>query len=138
MKRAARFSVSVEPELLRAFDALSKREGAATRSEAVKRLMRHALVEREWEEGATVAGALVLVYDHHRGDLLRKLTKVQHDFAETVISTQHVHLDHDNCLEVVTLRGDAAELRKLVNAVRGVKGLKHHALVTTTTGKDIT
>ncbi|NQU10686.1 nickel-responsive transcriptional regulator NikR, partial [bacterium] len=99
MSCVTRFSVSVEPELLCAFDALVASEGAATRSEAIKQLMRGALIENEWEEGGTVAGALVLVYDHHRRDLVQKLMDIQHGFGGTVISTQHVHLDHDNCLE---------------------------------------
>ena len=137
MSTAARFTASVDPELLRAFDALSEREGFPNRSEAIKALMRSALIEREWEEGTSVAGALVLVYDHHRRELVQKLMDVQHDYGDTVVSTQHVHLDHDNCLEVVTLTGDAGEIRRLVTAVKSVKGLKHSALVMTTTGKEI-
>lgn len=137
MSTAARFTVSVNPELLRAFDMLSEREGVANRSEAIQALMRTALIEREWEEGTSVAGALVLVYDHHRRELVQKLMDVQHDYGDTVVSTQHVHLDHDNCLEVVTLTGDAGDIRKLVAAVKSVKGLKHSALVMTTTGEKI-
>jgi len=138
MSNVTRFSVSVEPELLSAFDAFAAREGVSTRSEAIKQLMHNALVEKEWENGTTVAGALVMVYDHHRRELLRKLMDIQHDFVDIVISTQHVHLDHDNCLEVVTLKGDAGDIGRLVGAVKSVKGLKHSSLVMTTTGKEIT
>ncbi len=137
MSTAARFTVSVDPELLRSFDALSELEGFANRSEAIKSLMRNALVEREWDEGTAVAGALVLVYDHHRRELVQKLMDVQHDHGDIVVSTQHVHLDHNNCLEVITLTGDAGNIRTLVAAVKAIKGLKHSALVTTTTGKEI-
>lgn len=137
MNGVARFSVSVEPDLLGAFDGLVSREGISTRSEAIKQLMRGALVAKEWAEGGTVAGALVLVYDHHRRDLVQHLMDVQHDFGDTVISTQHVHLDHDNCMEVITLRGEAEQLRGLVSAINGLKGLKHCSLVTTTTGSQI-
>lgn len=137
MSTAARFTASVNPELLRAFDALSEREGYPNRSEAIKSLMRNALIEKEWEQGGSVAGALVLVYDHHRRELVQKLMDVQHDHGDTVVSTQHIHLDHDNCLEVVTLMGEAGEIRNLVAAVKSIKGLKHSALVMTTTGKAI-
>jgi CopG family nickel-responsive transcriptional regulator len=137
MSGAERFTVSVEPELLEAFDRHVEREGMATRSEAVKHLMRNALIEQEWDRGGNVAGALVMVYDHHRRDLVQKLTDVQHDYGDTIISTQHVHLDHDNCLEVVTLKGRAADIRTLVGAIKALKGLKHTSLVMTTTGSDI-
>jgi len=133
MNGVTRFSISVEPELLQSFDALVSREGHATRSEAVKHLMRGALNEDAWTEGGAVAGALVLVYDHHRSDLVHKLMDVQHDHGDLVISTQHVHLDHDNCLEVITLKGQADDVRALQTAVRSLKGLKHTSLVTTAT-----
>jgi len=133
----ARFSVSVEADLLDAFDMFVQEEGHATRSEALKRLMRGALIEKEWEEGAIVAGALVMVYDHHRRDLVTKLMDVQHDFGKVVLSTQHVHLDHDNCLEVVTLKGSARDIRRFASAVKALKGIKHCSLVATTTGGDI-
>lgn len=132
MKGVARFSVSLEPELLMDFDRLVEAEGHSTRSEAVKQLMRQALVEKAWSDGGVVAGALVLVYDHHRRDLVQQLMDVQHDFGGTVISTQHVHLDHDTCMEVITLRGEAGQVRALVTAIRGLKGLQHCSLVTTT------
>jgi CopG family nickel-responsive transcriptional regulator len=137
MDRTARFSVSVPPELLAAFDAWVRREGIATRSEAVKHLMHGALVAQEWEDGRAVAGALVLVYDHHKRGLVRQLMDVQHDFGETIVSTQHVHLDHDNCLEVVTLKGEAGRIRRLLAAVKAVKGLKDCSLVMTTTGSNM-
>jgi CopG family nickel-responsive transcriptional regulator len=132
MSETVRFSVSIESELLQAFDAFVARQGHATRSEAIKRLMRNALSAEEWSSDGRVAGALVLVYDHHRRDLVHKLIEVQHDYGEVVISTQHVHLDHDDCLEVVTLRGAAPKIRRLVAAVKALKGLKHASLVTTT------
>ncbi len=137
MPNLARFSVSVESDLLAAFDAFVREEGYATRSEALKRLMRQALIQKEWRDGAIVAGALVLVYDHHHREILGKLTDAQHDFGEIVVSTQHVHLDHDNCLEVITLRGEAAAIRRLTAAIKAIKGIKHCSLVATTTGGNI-
>jgi CopG family transcriptional regulator, nickel-responsive regulator len=138
MDNATRFSISTEPRLLEHFDALWQRRGSANRSEAIKALMRAALIDDEWtDENAKVAGALVLVYDHHRRDMVQKLMDIQHDYADTVRSTQHVHLDHDNCLEVIALTGDTCKIRALETAIKSLKGLKHSALVATTTGEHI-
>ena len=131
MTGVVRFSVSAEPELLADFDHLVEAEGHSTRSEAITQLMRGALVEQAFSTGGVVAGAIVLAYDHHRRDLVQRLMDVQHDFGDTVLSTQHVHLDHDNCMEVITLRGETAQLQALVSAIRGIKGLQHCSLVTT-------
>jgi CopG family nickel-responsive transcriptional regulator len=136
MSDTVRFTVSVEAALLRAFDVFVERQGMATRSEAVKRLMRGALSDDEWDHDGHVAGALVLVYDHHRRDLVRKLIEVQHDYGEAIISTQHVHLDHDNCLEVITVKGAVAGIKKLVAAVKALKGLTHISLMTTSAGRE--
>lgn len=134
MPGLARCSISIDKDLLRAFDEQTAREGYPTRSEAVKALIRKALIEREWERGGQVAGALVMVYDHHRPDLVHQLTHVQHDHSDAIISSQHVHLDHDNCLEMVTVKGDADDIRLLLATIRSVKGIKHTALVMTSAG----
>ena len=96
--------------------------------------MRRRAVEKEWAAGKEVAGAVGLVYDHHRRALVSRLMDIQHDFGHLIVSTQHIHLDHDNCLELVVVRGKAGEIRKLVSRLKSVKGLKHQALMTTTTG----
>ena len=137
MSDLARFSVSVEDGLLRAFDAFVVCGGYPTRSEAVKHLIRNALVEKEWQAKGNVAGAIVVVYDHHKRDVVRKLLNIQHDYGETIVSTQHVHLDHDNCLEMVTVKGKAPRIRELVTAMRALKGIKHSDLLMTTTGRDL-
>jgi len=137
MSERARFSVSVEQELLAAFDGLIARDGYPTRSEAVKQLMHKALIEKEWETQGIVAGALVMVYDHHRQDLVHNLLHVQHDFADIIISSQHVHLDHDNCLEILTMRGRVTSIRELVTQLKSLKGVKHSSLVMTTAGESV-
>lgn len=137
MATLARFSVSVEEDLLRRFDRLSRAEGYPTRSEAVKDCMRQKLVAREWTGGREVAGAVALVYDHHRRALVSRLMAVQHDFSRVIVSVQHVHLDHDHCLELVVVRGAAERIRTLVARLKSVKGLKHTALMMTTTGKGV-
>lgn len=136
MGGVARISVSLEKALLQRFDRLVADEGYPTRSEAVKALVREALVQKEWTKGREVAGAITLVYDHHKRSLVNKMLDVQHEFGEVVVATQHVHLDHHNCLEVVAVRGRVRRIRELVSALKSVKGLKHCALVMTTAAGD--
>ena len=129
-----RFSVSLDQKLVEKFDRKIKAERCPTRSKAVGDLIRAALVQTEWQAGADVAGAIVLVYDHHKRDVLKRLTDVQHDCHDAIISTQHIHLDHDNCLEIVAVRGTPAEIEALAKRLKTVKGLKHVSLAAGTTG----
>jgi CopG family nickel-responsive transcriptional regulator len=130
-----RVSISLEQGLLDRFDRQAEAQGYATRSEAIKALIQSALVAQEWKDDHEVAGAIALVYDHHKGGLARRLTAIQHDFGSIIISTQHVHLSHDDCLELVVVRGRAHRIRELLAHLRAVKGLKHNSLVMTTTGR---
>ena len=132
-----RFSVSLDEDLVRQFDAKIAAERCPTRSKAVGDLIRAGLVQTEWKAGEEVAGAVVLVYDHHKRDIVRKLTDVQHDCHDAIISTQHVHLDHDNCLEIVAVRGRPAEIDAIVRRLKAVKGLKHVSLAAGTTGQKL-
>ncbi|HRR35374.1 MAG TPA: nickel-responsive transcriptional regulator NikR [Kiritimatiellia bacterium] len=129
-----RFSVSLEESLIRQFDAKIKKERCPTRSKAVGDLIRASLVRTQWEANEEVAGAIVLVYDHHTGGLLKKLTEAQHDSHDVIISTQHVHLDHHNCLEIIAVRGQPGTIHSLVNRLKAIKGLKHVSLAAGTTG----
>ncbi|MCX6995515.1 MAG: nickel-responsive transcriptional regulator NikR [Kiritimatiellaeota bacterium] len=130
-----RFSVSLDKDLVRQFDARIRADRCPTRSKAVGDLIRSALVQTEWHASEEVAGALVLVYDHHKRDLVKKLTEVQHDQHTAIISTQHIHLDHDNCLEIVAVRGTPDIIAALVQRLKALKGLKHVALAAGTTGR---
>ncbi|MCP5426376.1 MAG: nickel-responsive transcriptional regulator NikR [Gammaproteobacteria bacterium] len=132
-----RFSVSLDEDLVRQFDAKIDAEACPTRSKAVGDLIRASLVETEWSHGGEVAGAIVMVYDHHKPDLSRKLTAAQHDCHNVIISTQHVHLDHDNCLEIIAVRGTTKEIETLVKRLKSIKGLKHVSLAAGTTGRDL-
>jgi CopG family nickel-responsive transcriptional regulator len=98
-------------------------------------LIRASLVQTEWRAGDEVVGAIVLVYDHHKRDIVRKLTDVQHDCHDAIISTQHIHLDHDNCMEIVAVRGKASEVETILKHLKAVKGLKHASLAAGTTGQ---
>lgn len=137
MSELARFGVSLEKELLDKFDRLIKGRNYTNRSEAIRDLIRQELVREEWQAGKEVAGAITLVYDHHQRELVSKLTDVQHDFGKLIISTQHIHLDHHNCLEIVAVRGTPKEVQKLSDILKSIKGVKHETLSMSSTGKEI-
>ena len=136
MSDIVRFSVSLEAELLERFDHHCTEGKFATRSEAIRQLLREALVDEavsEHPEATEAAGTLTLVYDHHRPGLTEKLTEIQHQHNHLIVSTTHVHLDHHLCLEVLILRGRADKLRELAAELRGTKGIRKGQLVLATT-----
>lgn len=137
MSKLTRFSVSIPDNILQKFDKHIEQEHYPTRSKAITDLINTSLINETWSENAEVAGAVVLVYDHHKKDLSRRMAELQHDFHHVVISTQHVHLDHDNCLEIIVLKGNPAEVKDLASRLQSAKGIKHGSLVMTTTGKEI-
>jgi len=132
-----RFGVSLDEGLLKKFDRLLKAKSYANRSEALRDLIRNELVKKEWHGASLVAGAITIIYDHHGRELVNKLLDIQHDFQNVIISVQHVHLDHDNCLEIVAVKGTASEVQKLSDSLKAIKGVKHATLSMSSTGKDI-
>ncbi|HIE51627.1 MAG TPA: nickel-responsive transcriptional regulator NikR [Armatimonadetes bacterium] len=131
-----RFGVSMDAGLLTAFDALIARKGYKNRSEAIRDLIRQALVEEEWAQGdQEVVGAVTLVYEHHARELAALLIEMQHHSKAQVVCSTHVHLDEHNCLEVVVLRGPAKVVRAVADQLIGTRGVKHGRLVTSTTGQ---
>jgi CopG family nickel-responsive transcriptional regulator len=137
MSKIVRFGVSLEKELLEKFDILSREKQYPNRSEAIRDLIREELVKREWVEGKEVAGAITLVFDHHKRELMNTLTDIQHDFYQLIISSQHVHLDHDNCLEIIVVRGKPRGAKELADKLRATKGVKYGSLSIATTGKEL-
>jgi len=137
MSDIVRFGVSLEKELLDKFDRLIKETKYPNRSEAIRDLIRENLVKREWVEGKEVAGSITLVFDHHRRELMNTLTDIQHDFYQLIISSQHVHLDYDNCLEIIVVRGRPRGVKELADKLRATKGVKYGALSIATTGKEL-
>lgn len=135
MSNLARIGVAIDAELLEKFDQHIAQRGYTNRSEAFRDLIRDELVEREWQQSdAHVVGTVTLVYDHHVRQLSEKLTEIQHEAYHHVLSTLHVHLDHDYCLEVLIIRGKAARVQKLADTLISTKGVKHGRLTITTTG----
>lgn len=138
MSELARIGVAIDSDLLDRFDKLIGKRGYTNRSEAFRDMIRDELVENQWERPeAEVVGTVTLVYDHHVRLLSEKLTDIQHDFHENVLSTLHVHLDHDNCLEVLVVRGRAEAVRKVADTLIATKGVKHGRLTITTTGAEL-
>jgi CopG family nickel-responsive transcriptional regulator len=127
MVGVSRFSVSVDPELLEEFDRTIEGLGY-NRSTAVQAAMRGFLAEYKWSEGeGEVAGAITMVYDHHVSGLVEELNHLQHEHLGIVSSSTHVHLDHDNCLEILAVEGPTSRIKSLAGSlaiVRGVKQLK--------------
>lgn len=134
---AVRFSVSLPGALARDLDAMVLQKGYSNRSLALSDMIRAQLVEHHQNLGGEIAGTITLLFDHHKPSLQRMLTDVQHDHTDLIVSTLHVHLDHDNCLEVLVVRGDAGRIRALCDALVGAKGVKHGNLTVTATGHDV-
>ena len=132
-----RFSVSIENDLLERFDTFIKQEGYPTRSEAIKALVRKSLIESDWRQEGEVAATISIVYDHHKGNLVNQLLEIQHDFGDTVLVSQHIHIDHHNCMEVLIVRGEVAQINELARRLKSVKGIKHCELSGATTGQKV-
>ena len=138
MAETVRFGISIDERLLKRFDSLIDEKGYINRSEAIRDLIRNALVEEEWaRENQEMVGTVSLVYDHHTRDLADKLTEHQHSHHEEIISALHVHLDAHHCMEVVVIKGKAKKIKKLAEELIGTKGVKHGKLMASTTGKGL-
>lgn len=137
MSELVRFGVSLEKELLERFDKLIHHRKYTNRSEALRDMIRQELLKQEWEAGGDVAGAVTYIYDHHTRELLSKITDIQHDNQELIISTQHIHLDHNHCLEIVAVKGRVKKVMKLADSLKAIKGVRHCALSMTGTGDEI-
>lgn len=138
MPGITRFGVSIDNDLINKFDALIERKGYPTRSEAIRDMIRDALVDQEWEAGEQeTVGTITIVYNHHTRELEHALTDMQHKSFHQIISALHVHLDAHNCLEVLVVKGKSQEIKKIADRLIGTRGVKHGKLTMTTTGKEL-
>lgn len=139
MEKVERFSVSMSPALIKAFDEEIKRKGYSTRSEGIRDIVRQYLVDSEWknQDEADVVGTVTIVYDHHRHDLGDELVDLQHQNYKSILCTTHIHLDAHNCLEIIVIRGKASVIKNIADRLISTRGVKHGKLVCTTTGKEI-
>lgn len=138
MSELARFGVSIPDDLLEKFDVLIRGKGYNNRSEAIRDLIRDRLVEEMWTEAdQDVVGTVTVVYNHEQSDLAQKLTEIQHQKHDLIISSVHVHLDYHNCLEVLIMRGNPDQVRRTGEQLISTRGVKHGKITMTTTGKDL-
>lgn len=125
-----RFTISLDESLARQFDALIRARGYANRSEAVRDMLRRELEDDRLarEDAPHCVASLSYVYNHHERRLAERLTDLQHHAHDLVVSAMHVHLDHDNCLETLFLRGHTEEVRAIAEKISAERGVRHAAL----------
>lgn len=128
MSKLYRFGVSLEKSLIDSFDKHIKAKNYQNRSEAIRDLIRDELSRAKITKGGRSAGAILMTYDHHKRELVSRLLDIQHDFQELIISTQHVHLDHDTCLEIIAVKGCSKEIEKLSSELKALVGVRHLGL----------
>ncbi|MCX6325156.1 MAG: nickel-responsive transcriptional regulator NikR [Bacteroidia bacterium] len=124
-----RFSISLEKELLEELDLYADDNNFANRSQAVRHLIEKNIVEKKWLCNNVVAGAIVMIYDHHKKDINSISNDIQHDYFDVILSSQHYHLSHDMCLEIIAVKGVANKLTELSEKLISIKGIKHGKLV---------
>jgi CopG family nickel-responsive transcriptional regulator len=138
MEKVKRFGVSIEQNLLNKFDNYIKENKYKNRSEAIRDLIRENFVNNAWEDSnKLVAGAIVIVYDHHKRALLDKIVDIQHSYQDFIISSQHIHLDHHNCMEIIVVKGVMHKLLELESLLKATKGIKHTTFAKSTLGEEI-
>lgn len=128
----------MEDGLLEKLDAMVREKGYPNRSEAIRDLVRKTIVDDKWADTAVeIIGVLVIVFDHHRRELSSRLLKKEHYWEGSILSTLHLHLDLDNCLEVKVIRGKAGEVKDFADEMISMKGIKYGRLVRATSGKGL-
>lgn len=137
MAELVRTGVSIEEGLLKKFDLLIEKRGYGNRSEALRDLIREALIGEEVNDNLPVVATLSMIYDHHKPDLAKKITDAQHHHHGNILATTHVHLDDRNCLEVILMKGRSGEIKHLADHMLALHGVKHGKLVLTSTGKGL-
>jgi len=136
MEELVRFGVSISDSLLNEFDKMIDEKGYKSRSEAIRDIIRVSLISEAIKENTICYGTITLIFDHHVRELSAKLTEYQHKYFKNIVSNLHVHIDHDNCLEVIVVHGRSDELKSLSNQMIGIKGVKHGKLVLTSLVKE--
>ncbi len=124
-----RFSVSLEKELLEDLDKFAENSNFANRSQALRHLIEKNIVEEKWHCNNVVAGAIVLIFDHHKKDISSISNDIQHEYFDVILSSQHHHLSQDICLEIIAVKGFASKLTELSEKLISIKGIKHGKLI---------
>ena len=140
MSELVRFGVSIDLDLLENYDRLIAERGYENRSEALRDLIRDALIQQriEMQTDVHALGSLTLVYDHHARNLAQEMSEIQHKFHDNILSVMHLHVNHDDCLEIIALRGIVAEIVELADGLLSLKGIKNGKLFLTLPSSVIT
>lgn len=140
MSDIIRFGVSIEQDLLESYDRLIAERGYLNRSEALRDLIRETLIQQKIERQSDVQalGSLTLVYDHHARNLVNEMGELQHDFHQIILSVMHLHVSHEDCMEIIALRGVVADIAELANRLLSLKGIKNGKLFLTLPSSGIT
>jgi CopG family transcriptional regulator, nickel-responsive regulator len=135
MGKIKRFGVSIDQELCLQFDRHIAEKGYSNRSEALRDLIRdHLVADQLALDGTESVASLSLVYDHHTRELSENLNNIQHDHHQLIVSSLHVHIDHDNCLEVIIFKGANTLIKNIADRLTATRGVKHGKLTMSTTG----
>lgn len=137
MSELVRLSFSIDKSLNDKLEDLVRQSGYDNRSEFLRDLIRTRLVGREWDEGQRVVGTITLVYDHHRRELSKRLTHLQHQHHEAILASTHVHLDPHLCAEVIIVKDRAGQVKHIADELRRQKGVLHAELSVATTGESL-
>jgi len=123
MSKVSRISISIDPELLKELDELIQRIGYS-RSSAVQLAIRDFLTEHKWKDlDGALSGVITMTYEHHTSGIMEELTDLQHDYTDIINSSTHIHLDHDNCLEILAIKGEASKIKNLAESLRTTRGI---------------
>lgn len=134
-----RIGISLPANLLNRFDDIIAKRGYSSRSEGIRDAIRNYIIDYEWmkEEKGEKVGIITLIYDHHQRGLVNTLLEMEHEHNELIESSLHKHLDEENCLEVIVVRGDAEKVKALTEKIMALRGVKHVKLTTTSLGKGL-
>jgi len=124
-----RFSISLEDELLKELDQYVNENRFANRSQGLRHLIEKNIVEKKWHCNNVVAGAIIMIYDHNKKDILSRSNEIQHNYFDVILSSQHYHLNHDVCFEIIAVKGIADKLTELSDKLISIKGIKHGKLI---------
>ena len=138
MSDVIRFGVAMPKALLGKFDSFISKRNYPNRSQVLRDLIRQVLVEEELKlKNKETVGTITLVYNHHYKEISDVLTDLQHHYCKEIISCLHVHLDKENCLEVLVLKGKSEKIKDVADRIIATKGVKHGKLICTTTGREL-
>lgn len=140
MSNLIRFGVSIEQDLSVKFDQLISKRGYATRSEALRDLIREALIQQkiEFDSQIEALGSLTIIYDHHASNLLQEMANIQHNHHQLILSVMHLHVNHHDCMEIIAISGRVEKITQLANEIVSLKGIKNGKLFLTLPSSDIT